>query len=717
MVQQTMNNKDAAIICVALVASSIMGNLMTSASMVEHSFNSTTKDMQIGVEDNGVFLQRGLSLDGQMELDEVPGYTKEQDMTGGSGNVLDEYTDKTPFECAGECDATNGCVGFAYTRKKKQCKLKSAFVNQKSNTGKDTYKKVTPMPSPSPTQAMLNSDLVFPLPLDYQSQIQKAKVPTCTEELLVRHKALRMLSTTKSQEDSEVLWTSIGASESKSSNYSGYWDKRTEPIVLGPALIRLVFHDFIDRNNLENTDHTGGFDACLHAPRKAVEGEPDTDLLEDTHNSGLSKVLNMVRILALDTSLSLPDAIMIASAAFLEGSASLTAKVGMVFGRPDVTCNGGNKFSKGATGDIHLQDSPSKFAEPQKNIDFFKNVSKLDEREMVALYGAHTLGGLNNGVIPYGSMGGPRSAVFCANESQGGKHITQEQKDSTFLTENRGVNSSSPFTDVWFDETPGTFDTLYFEQMLSEWDAYSYDAPYEIGDLWANHQDMNKTWKGPHEISWDENWNEVYGEGKMYPAPNFPRCGQSRGTLLGEANKACKVEGITQEELDTTPYICRHWSQACDAGKWCRHIPGVNPPNQANVKSLMQWTTYGGGDGRVVTLPSDWALLMMDDTRKYIREFTNNASAFHQAFAEVFAKMANEGYTDLLQCSEVDCTIEAQTLSCGGLTLTSCALQLDGLDGCKLVGAFGDKGEVTCSSQSAPFLCDMEESSEWDLFF
>merc|ERR1719346_111309 len=69
MVQQTIN-KDAAIICVALVASSITGNLMASASMVEHSFNSTTNDMQIGIEDNGAFLQRGLSLGGQMELDQ-----------------------------------------------------------------------------------------------------------------------------------------------------------------------------------------------------------------------------------------------------------------------------------------------------------------------------------------------------------------------------------------------------------------------------------------------------------------------------------------------------------------------------------------------------------------------------------------------------------------------------------------------------------------------
>merc|ERR1719502_2053893 len=247
----------------------------------------------------------------------------------------------------------------------------------------------------------------------------------------------------------------------------------------------------------------------MHAPKKSDSEQEgfDSDMLnlEETHNSGLELALRMIRLLVKDTSLSIPDGTLVATVAFLEGMAGLTKKVDVSFGRPDVACDGGNKFEKQISGQIFLEASPTKFDEPQKNIDFFKNVLNFTKREMVALYGAHTLGGLNSGVIPYGSMGGPREAPFCEDRTKGGRPISQAMKDGTKLDGKRSITRDSTFFDVWFDKTPGTFDGHYFKQMISEWDRYPDN--YEIGERWVKGDKMNKTWKGAHGIAEDLNRN------------------------------------------------------------------------------------------------------------------------------------------------------------------------------------------------------------------
>jgi hypothetical protein len=587
----------------------------------------------------------------------------------------------------------------------------------------------------SPDKLKLNADMNWanqPGPseryrvLCASHEVNKVQVPTCAEELLVRHKASRMLSTQKSHANRRrYLWTNIGASFRSNSDSPGWptgaWNKEGQPIVLGPALVRMVFHDFVDHNNLQGTTAGGGFDACMHAPQRNTSDQsgfdPDIVDLDNNHNSGLEEALSMVRILVKYTSMSVPDGTLLATAAFLEGMAGLNTKVNVRFGRPDGDCDGGNQFQSGSSGQIYLSATPSKFDEPQRNIDFFTALG-FTKREMVALYGAHTLGGLNSGVIPYGSMGGAREAPFCDDPAQGGTAINQTLKDATFYSPGtNGISRDSTFFDVWFDRTPGTFDEHYFKQMLDEYDLYPDN--YEIGEVWTRRGEMNESWVGAHGIAWDLNRNDEVGH-REYPSPAFPHCGQARGTLLGEASRACIDEGISQTTMDTIPFSCPHWSSACDAGRWCRHIPLVNPPNQANIKSLTQWAEYGDRKGRVVTLPSDWALLMDSETLQHVREFSDASApeVFHQAFAEVLEKMVDTGYTDLQVCSPVDCNINGQAFSCSGVELNSCDSLPEGT-GCRLVGAFGFEGEVSCnvSGNERLFRCALHESDRWNAFF
>jgi len=390
----------------------------------------------------------------------------------------------------------------------------------------------------------------------------------------------------------------------------------------------------------------------------------------------------------------------------------------MTFGRPDVACDEGNQFDKKISGQAYLKATPSKFDEPQKNIEFFTQALGFTKREMVALYGAHTLGGLNSGVIPYGSLGGVREAPFCADRTFGGRPISENDKHATTYDDSRSITRDSPFFDVWFDETPGTFDEHYFKQMIDEYDSYTDN--YQVGDPWASK--MNSSWTGAHGIAWDLNENDEVGHA-YYPAPDFPLCGQSGGTLLGTANSVCRNPNglnISQSTLDTIPFSCPHWTSACNAGNWCRHIPGVNHPNQANIKSLKQWTVYGGRKGRVATLPSDWALLLDEETRDYVREFSDagQPEVFHRAFAEVLEKMVTTGHTGLQTCSAVDCSIDAKTFSCRGLELNNCDSAPQGT-GCRLVGAFGFQGEVSCdvSGKERLFRCALHESDHWNTYF
>ena len=142
-------------------------------------------------------------------------------------------------------------------------------------------------------------------------------------------------------------------------------------------------------------------------------------VVAETHNGGLDATVDLVTLLAADSSLSLPDAKFLTVVTILEAFTGLQQKVYMKFGRRKNPCDSG-----------HLRHATSKFDDPDLNIQVLTSALPFNATEMVSLYRAHTLGGMHSGILLYGVTGGTREAPFCENASHGGRPISQEIKDT-----------------------------------------------------------------------------------------------------------------------------------------------------------------------------------------------------------------------------------------------------------------------------------------------
>jgi len=272
--------------------------------------------------------------------------------------------------------------------------------------------------------------------------------------------------------------------------------------------------------------------------------------------------------------------------------------------------------------------------------------------------------------------------------------------------------------DVWFDMTPGTFDTEYFKQMLLEVD--SYPSGYDLPAPWSRNSELGVHFGGANGIVVDENRNTATAG--HYSMPDFPRCGQDGGSLLGTANGQCmNGQNPNGTHIDSAKYgvplfWCPLWTQTCAAGRWCRHLPPVNEANQANVKSLMNFTVFGGRGGRITTLASDWALLKRPDTLQAVRHFAASPPSFHGAFAAVMSKMADLGHQGLNTCTYTPCQVQGNTASCSGVRLQNCNWPATPQQ-CHLTGATGVRGTISCGDQT--FECDFDSSTSdlWNSHF
>jgi len=234
-------------------------------------------------------------------------------------------------------------------------------------------------------------------------------------------------------------------------------------------------------------------------------------------------------------------------------------------------------------------------------------------------------------------------------------------------------------------------------------------------------------------------------------------------TAHSEANKVYNESSIT---LKPTRWCKRltPTKQCLDAsikmpinGGWgdCPEDMRVTIPNTGSgrltiVQNLERWTKFRGLYKRVMVLPSDWSYLGAADTKSLFKRYGTNEADWKANFKQAFNKIAELGWSGKLKkCVPVSCTLESSTLSCPvptngignfenkkataqfQLQRTSIGLEefvrptsLDfniakcdppiqqGATSCQIIGGYGVKAKVTCSSYNGYCTTDAASATE-----
>jgi len=241
-------------------------------------------------------------------------------------------------------------------------------------------------------------------------------------------------------------------------------------IALGPRLIRMTFHDAADFNNLMFANGSaapagmGRVDSCLHTAllSTGLTQSGNNDTLEElakgdpNHNRGLRNAERWVMKIAKQLSLSRPDAqvlgAVVAMEAWMDGP-----ELGAVFGRKQGHC------TKIVCSSESCWDADTPFfkqpvAEPvgagmmcpmTNTIEPLRSLLNLTLPEMVALQGAHSVGG----VIVCSGLGNVVKGPYCP---------------STCGTPPKDFLTSGNLDGSVFDDTPGKLDNRYYQLLMNE---------------------------------------------------------------------------------------------------------------------------------------------------------------------------------------------------------------------------------------------------------
>jgi len=241
-------------------------------------------------------------------------------------------------------------------------------------------------------------------------------------------------------------------------------------VALGPRLIRLTFHDAADYNNSAYANGTAapldqtGVDSCLRTALLAVglEQKDDDDNLEEiakgdpNHNRGLRNAEKWVLNHAAASHLSQPDIQVLgaitAMEAWLDGP-----ELGATFGRTKGHCQK-IACTKEKCWDQNTPFFKQPVAESVGNGMFcpatntlqpLRTVLGLSHEELIALQGAHSVGG----VIVCSGLGNVAKGPYCDNKCS--------LPPGNFW-ETGNLDGTS------FDDTPGKLDNRYYQLLVKE---------------------------------------------------------------------------------------------------------------------------------------------------------------------------------------------------------------------------------------------------------
>jgi len=438
----------------------------------------------------------------------------------------------------------------------------------------------------------------------FQSNYNRTGAPTCAQE-----DALKMLIADEIRRDRDCA----GDANCK----------------MGPEIIRAVFHDAVDRNNLlisvdgswvryakegdDGADY-GGIDGCLYSPLDGPDGTSGSP--SPGHNRNIPKSFNWAQNICENLCKVVPPAGMrgtplcksindcmvdlrvlgsihaIESNADPDNTAGLDLK--MSWGRSSSNCEEfgikGGEIALQTVPALHGMDTPELFH------SFFRDQLGMTDFEQAALMGAHSFGQVQECAS---ALNGIEKGNFCSDHMRN-DDMTIENHSSL-----RGSKKNIEFGDGGvFDKTPEVFDNNYFQLFDSE--NFSQKDTC-CGKL--KHGECHRGNGGPVRIT-------------------------ERDPETGLATQS--------EELDI-----------CDMS-WCRS----DRKGRSHMKSSKAWTRVRDGfmkkkhglNKRMIRLAADWALLEEDGTRVAVQRFAKDQSAFFESFSSAWGKVIAMSNGDLQAC-------------------------------------------------------------------
>jgi len=440
-----------------------------------------------------------------------------------------------------------------------------------------------------------------------------------------------------------------------------------------PTMIRAVFHDAVDADNLlvknlktgvweplpSDGAHYGGVDGCLYSPLdKGDKGKP-----EPSHNQNiggnLAQLGTLCKKLCQKSALkSTPlcasqkdcpvDLAVLAAITAIENAGG--PRIPMTWGRKKGPCQGmivtPTKRSKNHDPENYDKKPALRFAPSLTGIDdaedFRKTFQNLgfNAEEQAALMGAHTFGKLS---VCAGGLNGIEKGNFCRVP----KLIDPPLNTSMYTPDSNPKGKCVPKVGVvsncWkcgggtAKEGSKTFAISGgggCAPKFSHGDGKGYGTGFGDGGFWD---------RTPQ--TFDNDYFKLFQNEKYSGKDNC--CGSVKNGHCHRRNRPARIlsrdkDGKATKKGKIKGGIC--------SLNWCRS----DRKDKTHMKSVKTWheTSHDfvkkgarhGVTKRMIRLAGDWALLSREDTRAAVQKFADSNEAFHETFVKAFGKVINKGY-------------------------------------------------------------------------
>jgi len=420
---------------------------------------------------------------------------------------------------------------------------------------------------------------------------------------------------------------------------------------LAPQMIRLVFHDAIDYNNLETMDETpvlseGGVDYCLNSP---IDRSLSTPEVKHDHNRNVP-VGGPPRWLAKSgVTMSLPDFAVLGALVAIEESGR-GPQVPFTHGRIQGDCTRAmNCYAKASTcsEDKYLKNSFTATSfDPADHRNIFDKLNFTVE-DHTALMGAHSFGKWQ---VCAGGFNGVEAGPFSTDPNAIDSPVdVQETVDDSEIDENynttwkcmsggckprwaRKIRQGPWHTQIgfgdggFFDRTPMDFDNDYFVQLEETQEKYGGFNVSEI--CCGRNRDGSKCHRGGKRM-WNRRKREPITD-KNYASPDIGWCRSDR--------------------------------------KSRDHLKSLKSFVDAkNFKNFVRKPHHHGYVKRNVLLGADISLLAEEDTYAFVQNFATSQSDFFDSFSKAFTKVIERTDQSLDTCASSTCHRVANGYACDGL--------------------------------------------------
>merc|ERR1719223_878159 len=446
---------------------------------------------------------------------------------------------------------------------------------------------------------------------------------------------------------------------------------------LAANVIRAVFHDAIDSNNLLvkdsegvwepfiGDDGYGGVDGCLYSPLTGGT----TGLPKPSHNRNIPQEFPW----ALDICSSLCQSGMSGMAFCSHGVESCVVDMTVLASLVVIESHGGPRmpmtwgrqrgncermlvtpFTRDQDDRITYGEYPGlRFAPDLTGIDdptSFRTVFHdlgFDAVDQTALMGAHSFGQLQ---VCAGGLNGIEKGPFCSDPSLlhpplSSSNMTPECKPRIGTVSNCWKQSSSKLLPVFAGMRDDDVDDDDSDEAEEDDEDGNDNFPEKVGFGDGGFWDLTPT-------KFD---NDYY---KHFSANHFDEKDNCCGKIKrGYCHRRGRMVRITERNSEgrgvaTEPIV----GGSCSV-EWCRS----DRKGRTHMKSTKLWHEpqhdilkkpwHHGTTKRMIRLAGDWALLGSDETRAAVGRFASDQDAFFDAFAGAWAKVISKGHTELQSCT------------------------------------------------------------------